>query len=67
MSIHTGDKNKARDEGILVLDNICWAKMSAIMRTSKTLETIKAEKFSKGFFSSPVEKVKTIGMLFIKQ
>jgi hypothetical protein len=66
LSIHSSDKNKSRDEGIIVTDPICWAKLSAIMRTSKTVETIKVEKFTKGLLTKPVEKVKTIGMLFIR-
>ena len=64
-SIHSIYKNTPRDEGLLLDDSICWAKLSAIIRTSKTVETIKAEKYVKSLFGFRYEKIKTIGMLYI--
>ncbi len=42
--------------------------MNEIIRSSKTFETIKAEKFDQGLFglfSKPYHKVKMIGTLFV--
>lgn len=61
--IHPKEKHSKSNEGFLVNDNICWAKLHEMIRSSKSFETIKAEKFNKGLFSSPYEKIKTIGTL----
>ena len=66
LSLHSRGKNSPDHKGFVVLDNICWAKMNEIIRSSKTFETIKAEKFNPGLFglfSKPYHKVKTIGSL----
>jgi len=65
LSIHNMEKNGKRDEGIVVKNNLCWARLIEIVRSSKTLEMIKAEKSTKSFLSAPFEKIKTIGILTI--
>lgn len=63
--IHSKDKSSKSNEGFVIDNNICWAKLHEMIRSSKSFETIKAEKFNKSRFSSPFEKVKTIGTLKI--
>jgi len=64
-SIHTPEKNTKRDEGIVVTDVLCWAKLVEIIRSSKSLETIKAEKFHTRILSRNFEKVSVIGFMNI--
>ena len=55
--------------GIIVVDNICWAKMAEIIRSSKMSEKIKAEVKSKGFLSilkKDYHKIRMIGQLTIE-
>jgi len=61
MSIHSKAKNSPEDEGILVLNSICWAKLSEVIRSSEKFDTIKTVKFSKSLFGKSYEKVKVIG------
>lgn len=63
--LHPKEKHSKSNEGFIINDAICWSKLNAMIRSSKSFETIKAEKYKKGLFSSPYEKVKTIGTLTV--
>ena len=65
LSIHSKAKSGVNDRGIIVVNNVCWGKLSEIIRSSETFETIKAEKFAKGIFGKPYDKVKIIGTLAV--
>jgi hypothetical protein len=68
-SIHPKGKSSVNDMGIIVVDNICWAKMAEIIRSSKMSEKIKAEVKSKGFLSilkKDYHKIRMIGQLTIE-
>lgn len=65
--IHPKEKSSKSNEGFVVNDNICWAKLHEMIRSSKSIDTIKAQKFAKSLFGSPFEKVKTIGTLKVVQ
>lgn len=68
LTLHSRGKSSPEHRGFTVLDNVCWAKMNEIIRSSKTFETIKAEKYNPGLFglfSKPYHKVKTIGTLYV--
>ena len=63
LSIHSKGKNSPHDEGLVIHDEICWVKLSVIIRSSKSFETIKADKYTKTVFGNSYEKVKMIGTL----
>ena len=64
LSMHSKDKNTPRDDGVLVDDPICWSKLAASIRTSKTLETIRTDLYVKRLFRK-YENTKIIGMLHV--
>ena len=43
--IHPKEKNSKSNEGFLVSDNICWAKLHEMIRTSKSFVTILRNSF----------------------
>ena len=70
LSIHSRARSSRDDFGLVVLDNVCWSKLSEIIRASKTSDTIKAEYYNPstfGIFRTLYDKVKSIGIVTILQ
>ena len=44
-SIHSSGKKSMNEKGLVVDDNICWSKMTEIIKQTDKFEIIKAEKF----------------------
>ena len=68
-SIHSSEKKSTNEKGFVVLDNLCWANMTEIIKQTNTFETIKAEKFhfksSLRVSKNNFHKIKMIGVLTI--
>jgi predicted acyltransferase (DUF342 family) len=68
-SIHSSGKKSMNEKGFVVDDNICWSKMTEIIKQTNKFEIIKAEKFhfkaSLSVAKNNFHKIKMIGLLTI--
>lgn len=65
MSLHSKDKVSEYNTGIVVVDSLCWNRMTEIIKSSSTYDFINTERYNHGIFTKPFYKVKMIGTLEI--
>ena len=68
-SIHSSGKKSSNEKGFVIADNICWSKMTEIIKQRNNFEIIKAEKFhfkaSLRVSKINFHKIKMVGALTI--